>query len=102
MFGATSMEVIYGITVTVEDDPYISLAETATQVFNEITVPGRFVVELVPFIRHLPSWFPGMGFKRAAAGWCDSVRALRNTPFDAAINAMVSPGLVDGKQTLGN
>ena len=96
------MEVIYGITVTVEDDPYISLAETATQVFNEITVPGRFVVELLPFIRHLPSWFPGMGFKRAAAEWCESVQALRNAPFDAAINAMVNPSMVYGKQTLDN
>ncbi|KAI0326166.1 O-methylsterigmatocystin oxidoreductase [Cubamyces sp. BRFM 1775] len=88
MFGATSMEVIYGLTVTVEDDPYISLAENATEVFNEITVPGRFVVELLPFLRYLPSWLPGMDFKRVAAKWSEDVRALRNVPFDAAIDAM--------------
>lgn len=91
MFGATSMEVVYGIAVTVEDDPYISLAENATKVFTEITVPGRFIVELLPFIRHLPSWLPGMGFKRVAANWCEDVRALRNVPFEAAIKEMVNP-----------
>ncbi|KAH9886458.1 O-methylsterigmatocystin oxidoreductase [Cubamyces lactineus] len=88
MFGATSMEVVYGIAVTVEDDPYISLAENATKVFTEITVPGRFIVELLPFIRHLPSWLPGMGFKRVAANWCEDVRALRNVPFEAAVKEM--------------
>ena len=30
-------------------------------------VPGAYLVETLPALRYLPSWFPGAGFQREAA-----------------------------------
>ncbi|KAI8969785.1 O-methylsterigmatocystin oxidoreductase [Trametes punicea] len=85
MFGAMTMDIVYGIAVADTSDPYIKIAERAAKVFHDVTVPGRYVVELVPALKHLPSWLPGMGFKRKAIQWRVAVDALRNVPYEACI-----------------
>ncbi|RXW19106.1 hypothetical protein EST38_g6748 [Candolleomyces aberdarensis] len=32
--------------------------------FSDAVVPGRFLVNVFPSLKHVPSWFPGAGFKR--------------------------------------
>ncbi|KAI9063767.1 O-methylsterigmatocystin oxidoreductase [Trametes sanguinea] len=88
MFGATAMQMVYGITISETADRYISIAEKAMAVFNEITVPGRYIVELYPSLKSLPAWLPGMGFKRNAARWRVDVEALRNVPYKASTEAL--------------
>lgn len=83
------MSVVYGITIAEHDDPYVSLAEKATDVFGKITIPGQYAVESMPFLKHIPSWFPGAGFKRDALRWSEVVLAARDTPYDAAMDAFV-------------
>lgn len=89
MFSATIMDVVYGITVTELDDPYVSLAQKATIIFSNIVVPGQYLVELLPFLKHVPSWFPGAGFKRQARQWSKTISAARNTAYDATLDAFV-------------
>lgn len=59
--------------------------------FSIIFVPGKFLVELFPVLRFLPSWFPGAKFKRQAAEWFPLVRKMRDVPWAAAIDSMVRP-----------
>ncbi|EIW55314.1 cytochrome P450 [Trametes versicolor FP-101664 SS1] len=87
LFGETIMSVVYGIAIAEHNDPYVSLAEKATHVFGKITIPGQYPVESLPFLRHIPSWFPGAGFKRDALRWSEVVSAARNVPYDAAMDA---------------
>lgn len=89
LFGETIMSVVYGIAIAEHDDPYVSLAEKATHIFGKITIPGQYPVESLPFLRHIPSWFPGAGFKRDALRWSEVVSAARNMPYDAAMDAFV-------------
>ncbi|KAH9899373.1 O-methylsterigmatocystin oxidoreductase [Cubamyces lactineus] len=84
LFGATILRIVYGIEVADHNDKYIDIAEKGADVYIKVTVPGRYLVETFPILRHLPSWFPGAGFKRDAASWKPAVLALRNAPFDHA------------------
>ncbi|KAI0677671.1 CyP450 monooxygenase [Trametes maxima] len=82
-FGASIMGIVYGLEIADDDDKYLDIARRALDVFNDFMVPGRYIVESLHFLRHLPSWFPGAGFKRKAAEGRHVVLALRNVPFDA-------------------
>ncbi|OSD04423.1 CyP450 monooxygenase [Trametes coccinea BRFM310] len=84
-FGATIMGVVYGLDVAEDDDKYLKIARKAMDIFIEFMVPGRYLVESLHVLRYVPSWFPGAGFKRKAAEWRKDVLALRNVPFDAAM-----------------
>ncbi|KAI0367632.1 O-methylsterigmatocystin oxidoreductase [Pilatotrama ljubarskyi] len=88
VFSATIMDIVYGISVAEHNDAYIRLAEKAAAIFTEIVVPGRYLVELLPFLQHIPAWFPGAGFKRDAARWFKDVSAVRDVPYDATLTAM--------------
>ena len=83
-FSATIMRIVYGLGVAEENDKYISLVEKGVDIFIRITVPGRYLVEAIPVLRHVPSWFPGAKFKLDAAGWKDAVEMMRDVPFQAA------------------
>ena len=87
--GAIVMDVIYGRDVADRDDPYVAIAERGSNVFSHIVAPGKFLVELFPALARVPAWFPGAQFKRDAAEWKKDIDALRNVPYDAAVDAIV-------------
>ncbi|EDR09338.1 uncharacterized protein LACBIDRAFT_248749 [Laccaria bicolor S238N-H82] len=66
-FASTIMSVSYGLPVLESNDPYITLAEEALRGVAEAGIPGTFLVDLLPVLKYVPSWFPGAGFKRKAA-----------------------------------
>ncbi|KAI0832849.1 CyP450 monooxygenase [Trametes gibbosa] len=82
-FGASIMGIVYGLEIADNDDKYLIIARKALYVFENFMVPGRFMVESLPVLRYIPSWFPGGGFKRQAAIWRKDVVALRDVPFNA-------------------
>jgi hypothetical protein len=49
--------------------------------FAELTRPGRFLVEVLPFLRHIPSWMPGAEFKRFATRCAETVNQAKESPF---------------------
>ena len=84
------MGVTYGLPVLESDDPYITLAEEALQGAAEVAVPGTFLVDLLPFLKYVPSWFPGAGFKRTAAHYAAVNVEVVNQPFEILQTKMVS------------
>ncbi len=84
------MDVSYGVRVLEKGDPYILTAEEAFSSLNAATVPGTYLVDLFPILKHIPSWLPGAGFKRLAehAAKVNTVMATR--PWDAVKEALVS------------
>ncbi|KDR79209.1 hypothetical protein GALMADRAFT_137092 [Galerina marginata CBS 339.88] len=80
-FAATIMSVAYGISVKESDDPYISNAEGALMGLAEAGVPGTFLVDLIPILKYVPTWFPGAGFQRKAARWRAMNADVAEKPF---------------------
>ncbi|KAF2501128.1 cytochrome P450, partial [Lophium mytilinum] len=65
--GAFILKVTYGYSILPEEiDPLVSLSESALDWFVYSTLPGKWLVDFFPFMRHIPEWFPGGGFKKAA------------------------------------
>ncbi|KAJ7111231.1 cytochrome P450 [Mycena epipterygia] len=81
MAGEVIMSVAYGIDVLPSNDPYITLAEKAVHGFAVATVPGVYLVNTMPILKHVPSWFPGAGFQRQAKEWRRLARGMLEIPF---------------------
>ena len=47
----------------------IDKVNTALDGITQVMVPGRFAVDYIPLLEHVPAWFPGAGFKRNAKKW---------------------------------
>ncbi|KAJ6514127.1 cytochrome P450 [Mycena vulgaris] len=90
VFGGIMMTMAYGLDILPHNDPYINLAHMTLRVLSHAAVPGRFLVDVIPALRHVPSWFPGAAFKRKAAESKELVQEMADQPFAASKDAMVS------------
>ncbi|KAJ7777076.1 cytochrome P450 [Mycena metata] len=90
MAGKIIMHVAYGIDVEEKDDLYINLAEKAVHGLVIASVPGRFLVDTFPILKHVPEWFPGAGFRRKAKEWRNLARSMRDKPFAEAKRIMAA------------
>nr|BED42963.1 cytochrome P450 monooxygenase [Trametes versicolor] len=98
MAGSLILGVAYGIDVQPKNDPYIATAETALHAMSMAGNAGAYVVDYIPFLKHIPSWCPGATFKRQAAEWRKATNAMVEVPFKAVRNAMAegkeSPSMI--------
>ncbi|KIJ28806.1 hypothetical protein M422DRAFT_269857 [Sphaerobolus stellatus SS14] len=82
--GAIIMEVGYGINIKSENDPYIHIAEEALNAAGEAGVPGRFMVDMIPWMKYIPEWVPGASFKKQARIWRKYILDMVDLPFEHA------------------
>ncbi|PFH48459.1 hypothetical protein AMATHDRAFT_5761 [Amanita thiersii Skay4041] len=66
MFGATILDIIYGIKVMDWKNVYLTATEESVAGAVTAVTPGSFLVDVIPALKYVPSWFPGAGFKRFA------------------------------------
>ena len=82
---AVIMRITYGYSIKDFDDQFVAIAEESMRVASLAAAPGKWLVDALPFRRHiylifrfvlshftvrfLPSWFPGTGFRRLAEEW---------------------------------
>ncbi|RXW12273.1 hypothetical protein EST38_g13581 [Candolleomyces aberdarensis] len=63
-FGANIMRLSYGFDDVETNISLIHDAEILMQAFSEAALPGRYLVNNLPFLKYIPAWFPGAGWKR--------------------------------------
>ncbi|KAJ7168337.1 cytochrome P450 [Mycena crocata] len=90
MAAKTVMSVAYGIDVLPANDPYVALADKAVEGLVTAMVPGRFLVDSLPFLKYVPAWFPGAGFQRKANEWRGLARGMLEKPFAEAKQKIAS------------
>ncbi|XP_006464041.1 hypothetical protein AGABI2DRAFT_226079 [Agaricus bisporus var. bisporus H97] len=73
----------YGIQVNQVDDPYIKLAQRAIGLLNDASTPGKYLVDMIPWLKYIPDWFPGAKFKRDAKEWRKATEEFKEAPFQA-------------------
>ena len=88
-FAATIMKIGYGIAVEESNDPYISIAGEVLDGLAAAGVPGAFLVDIFPFLKYVPSWFPGASFQRKAAHWKEAINIMAEKPFRHVQEQMV-------------
>ncbi|KAJ2919075.1 hypothetical protein MD484_g1360, partial [Candolleomyces efflorescens] len=94
LFGTEIMRVAYGFDDIRQNEALIHNAEALILGFLEAVVPGRFYVNTLPFLRHIPSWFPGAGFKKVFKNLSQISFTTLYPPFEE-----VKDGLANGKKS---
>ncbi|KAI0705412.1 cytochrome P450 [Earliella scabrosa] len=82
---------IYDIDMADEEDPLISTIDAAIAAGDGLT-PGRYLVELFPFLRHVPPWLPGAGFRKQLAEWLRDVETMRDHAYEKTKKALDTEG----------
>ncbi|TFK18386.1 cytochrome P450 98A3 [Coprinopsis marcescibilis] len=81
-FGSVLMRVSYGVTDFEFNRQLINDAEVVLRAFSSAVVPGRMLVNNFPFLRHVPDWFPGTGWKQV----CNEVGRLNDRVVNKGFN----------------
>ncbi|OAX32366.1 cytochrome P450, partial [Rhizopogon vinicolor AM-OR11-026] len=78
---AIILNLAYGWKVTQNDDYFIGVVQEGVVLSTILNRPGRWLVEVIPSLRFVPSWFPGAGFKRVAFDTGQKLSRLDAIPF---------------------
>ncbi|EKM55881.1 uncharacterized protein PHACADRAFT_256813 [Phanerochaete carnosa HHB-10118-sp] len=87
MSGSSILDVVYALDVR-PGDPRLKLVEKAADTSNHIVNAGVYLVDIIPILKHIPTWFPGAQFKRDAARYKKWVDAMYETPYNQFKDAM--------------
>ncbi|KAL3462651.1 cytochrome P450 [Aspergillus heterothallicus] len=81
MAGGFVLKVLYGYNLDYTGvDPLLDYIEKALERFIPALVPGTWLVDAFPFLRHIPIWFPGARFRRIAQGLKHDLASLTDLP----------------------
>ncbi|PYH85820.1 cytochrome P450 [Aspergillus uvarum CBS 121591] len=91
--GAVILKIAYGYSIDPHKrDPLVDLADEAVEQFSLAVRPGTWMVDVLPFLRHIPAWFPGAGFQRTAQFFRKQSQAVADIPFAFVHQQMAQPG----------
>lgn len=77
--GALIQRVMYGVP----DDGRTDFVQTADRAVTDLYThaSGEFLVDVLPFLRHLPAWAPGARFRARAREWAVTFDAMVERPY---------------------
>jgi hypothetical protein len=84
------VDIVYGFRIESMNDDYIKAAVESIDVFSESHLSGRFWIDVMPWLRYIPSWIPGTDAVRYGTYWRPRIAKTINTPFDAILSGKVS------------
>ncbi|KAG2067911.1 cytochrome P450 [Suillus decipiens] len=87
--GAIILRISHGYEVKENGDPFVDLANCVIEHASQATVPGAFMVDILPFLAKVPAWFPGAGFKRLAHEWRGALEEMVSAPHEFVKEQMV-------------
>ncbi|KAH6919270.1 cytochrome P450 [Coprinopsis sp. MPI-PUGE-AT-0042] len=81
LFGAIIMRVSYGRDDLEYNKQLIKEGQKFGEDYMEPTLPGRLLVTTFPFLKHLPSWVPGTGWKSVIGTLRQSCSRVRSKAY---------------------
>ncbi|CAE6455107.1 unnamed protein product [Rhizoctonia solani] len=90
MVGSLLLSVVYGYEVTTSDDRLVEVVETAVSGFSQAAMISNYYVNVIPWLQHVPEWFPGAEWKRKVNVWRRQTEDMLNTPFEWTRNQMAT------------
>jgi len=86
--GRIIMMITYGLSVTSADEDYITEAESLFDKINKVMVPGTYLVDVIPALKHIPVNFPFARFRREALEGRKQLQSVVDRPFEHAKSDM--------------
>ncbi|KAF4617311.1 hypothetical protein D9613_005809 [Agrocybe pediades] len=83
---------LYGPDLTAENiASFVQIADKAVSALNKSLIPGATVAHHIPFLQHLPSWFPGANYKRQASEVKELTEQMQDMPL-----SFLGKGIIGG------
>lgn len=84
MAGAIILRIAYGYELQDVNgrDPLVDLVDEAIGQFSAATLPGAWLVDVMPILKHVPLWFPGGNFQKLAKQWKECLNLMVEKPFN--------------------
>ncbi|CAE6475654.1 unnamed protein product [Rhizoctonia solani] len=79
---ALFLQSVYGYELKSSEDQFLNDIISLNSVLNQASLPTGFLVNVFPWMEHIPDWFPGTGWKQTAYQW----RALKDRAIDNVYN----------------
>ncbi|KAH0591543.1 hypothetical protein H2248_001601 [Termitomyces sp. 'cryptogamus'] len=80
--GAIVMATVYDKNMSEFDlDKFVTISERAVNMISESFIPGATIVNALPILRHIPTWFPGAQFHHFAAECRAYTAGMVEVPF---------------------
>jgi len=89
MVGGIAISVAYGLDIKETDDPHVKRAETGVGSIIALTASGMYLVDLLPILRHVPSWVPGAAFQKQAKEFRKIQEDFRRLPYTETMRNIV-------------
>lgn len=86
MTGRVIMKIVYGVFVESSEDSYIAYAEETLDLIVQAMVPGSFVVDFLPFLKHLPKSTPFIQFHKFASRTRKMLLKMFDDPIQHVLN----------------
>ena len=82
--GAIILRIAYGYELKDINghDPLVDNADEAVAQFSAATLPGTWLVDIIPILRHVPEWVPGANFKKLGREWNKCLNDVVETPYN--------------------
>ena len=83
------MLMMYGYAPESLDDPIVRIADEGATLGASLLEPGGTLINVLPVLRHIPSWMPGATSKKMAekARWL--AEEMKRIPMERVTAAMV-------------
>jgi hypothetical protein len=80
-----------------QDDRFVKLAEDTAAGVTSLFLPESTIINIFPFLTHIPPWVPGATTQKLAADIRETFKGFRNEPFEflkreVVRNVSVLPG----------
>ncbi|KAG5987814.1 hypothetical protein E4U52_007200 [Claviceps spartinae] len=86
---AIILKIVYDYTIEPHKvDPLVSLIERAMDTFSKTVLPFAWAVDIIPQLRYLPSWLPGVSFHKTAREWRRVNESMIDVPYDFVMQQM--------------
>lgn len=84
------LKVVYGIGLREDHSDYAATFNVSSEGVARGLVPGKYIVEFLPFLKNVPAWVPGFAFQADFKRWRAAIDEVMNVPFTHTKEAIVS------------
>lgn len=80
----------YGLPVRRTHDPLVEMAGKCFAESMTAAAPGTYLVNVLPILKYMPGWVPGVTFKRVGAQIREQILRVIEEPYHGTLKNMVS------------
>ncbi|KAF7341315.1 O-methylsterigmatocystin oxidoreductase [Mycena venus] len=81
-------QIVAGHKISSDDDPYMRTTQALRESLGRSGVPGCTALDLLPFLKYLPAWFPGLPFGTIAKECRPPLQRLYDFPLQTVQGQM--------------